>query len=295
MFEKRIGLVANDSKAGASDLVKAIRDRFLGLGWEVVLEMRTRNLLQELEEDGVEIRELGQRVGLVLVVGGDGTLLQAVQDMGKDLPKVCGINLGSLGFLTAFPAVEWRVAVDAIASGRVWLSWRTLLQVELVGDGSAGGGGRQKVWRALNDAVLSRGELSRLVRLEVRINGEYFSEYGADGLIVSTPTGSTAYSLSAGGPVLMPESGVHLITPICPHVLTMRPMIVPEHAVIEIGAARSQEDLFLTIDGQQAVRIEPGQRVRVTRTEERLGLVMLEGTSFFGVLRQKLKLSGTAL
>jgi NAD+ kinase len=290
MFEKRVGLVANISKGGAAGVVESVRGRFLEAGWEVFLESDTCGLLGIGAGEGVKISEMGQRTGLVLVVGGDGTLLQAVRDMGRELPNVCGLNLGALGFLTAFSAAEWSGMVDQIVSGGVWVSWRTLLQVELVGGPSAG-----KVWRGLNDAVLSRGEVSRLVRLEVWVDGEQLSEYSADGLIVATPTGSTAYSLSAGGPVLTPESGVHVITPICPHVVTMRPMIVPDGAVIEIGSARSSEDLFLTVDGQKSARIERGQRVRVTRAQERLGLVMPGQISFFAMLRQKLKLSGTAL
>lgn len=236
MFEKSVGLVANETKAGARELVHAIRARFLELGWEVVLEERTRVLAGLEGVMGESMEGLGQKVGLVVVLGGDGTLLQAVQEMGEGLPRVCGINLGSLGFLSSVPADEWKGAVEAVAGGRFCVSWRTLLKVEVLGGVGA--------WRALNDVVLSRGELSRLVRLEVSLDGEKLSEYSADGLIVSTPTGSTAYSLSAGGPVLMPDSGVNVITPICPHVLTMRPMIVSDRSVIEIGASRAQGDLF---------------------------------------------------
>ncbi len=290
MFEKRVGLVANISKVGAAGMVECIRRRFSEAGWEVVLESETCRLLGGEGGEGVEISEMGRETGLVLVVGGDGTLLQAVRGMGRDLPRVCGLNLGALGFLTAFSAAEWSGMVDQIVGGGVCVSWRTLLKVEVVG-----GLGEGKVWRGLNDAVLSRGEVSRLVHVEVSVNGEPLSEYSADGLIVATPTGSTAYSLSAGGPVLMPESGVHVITPICPHVLTMRPMIVPDGAVIEVGSARASEALFLTVDGQKSARLEPGQRVRLTRSEERLGLVMPSEISFFAMLREKLKLSGTAL
>ena len=149
---------------------------------------------------------------------------------------------------------------------------------------------------ALNDAVISRGELSRLIKLNVAVDGETLSEYNADGLIVATPTGSTAYSLSAGGPVLTPDSGVFVVTPICPHVLTMRPVLVSDQSRLEINFHREEQpEIFLSLDGQHSVRILPGDLIRITRAPRCLPLAMLPGMSFFEVLRQKLKWSGTAV
>ena len=145
----------------------------------------------------------------------------------------------------------------------------------------------------LNDVVLSRGEVSRLIRLQTRVNGEVLTEFNADGLIVATPTGSTAYSLSAGGPILAPESGAFVITPICPHVLTNRSIIVDEDAIIEIEVTEREYPVFLTVDGREPLKIETGTRVEIKKSGRVLPLASLPGVSFFGVVRQKLKWSGS--
>ena len=225
-----------------------------------------------------------------MVLGGDGTILQVLHELEQRPPPMFGINLGSLGFLTSASAAQWLDAVDAIVREKYVLSERTLLSVEVRRDGEF-----EAPRTALNDAVISRGELSRLIRLDVRIDGAFLTEYNADGLIVATPTGSTAYSLSAGGPVLTPDSGVFVITPICPHVLTMRPVIVSDHSLIEISHSQAKGDIFLTLDGQNSVRIGPGDAIRIRKAAQQLSLAMLPGMSFFEVLRQKLKWSGTAV
>jgi NAD+ kinase len=148
---------------------------------------------------------------------------------------------------------------------------------------------------ALNDAVLSRGELSRLVRLHTRVNDEPLTEFNADGLIVATPTGSTAYSLSAGGPILDPESGVFVITPICPHVLTNRSIIVAERSTIEIEASDPDYPVFLTLDGRKPIHVERGSVVTIRKAKKTLPLASLPDASFFSVVRQKLKWSGSNL
>jgi NAD+ kinase len=203
---------------------------------------------------------------------------------------VLGINLGTLGFLTCVSATDWPEAIEAIATGAYRLSMRTLLDVEVLRDGKPRFRGL-----ALNDAVISRGEPSRLIKLNVSVDDETLSEYNADGLIVSTPTGSTAYSLSAGGPVLTPDSGVFVVTPICPHVLTMRSVMVSDQSRVEIAPSREQPEIFLSLDGRPSVPIHAEDRIRITRASRCLPLAMLPGMSFFEVLRQKLKWSGTAV
>jgi NAD+ kinase len=165
---------------------------------------------------------------------------------------------------------------------------RTLLEVTAQVAGKA-----STTMTGLNDAVLSRGEVSRLVRLKTRVNGEPLTEFNADGLIVATPTGSTAYSLSAGGPILAPESGAFVITPICPHVLTNRSIIVDESAVIEIEVTEREYPVFLTVDGREPLPIEAGTTVAIRKSHRVLPLASLPGVSFFGVVRQKLKWSGS--
>jgi len=288
MLARAVGLIANTSKPGATgllpDVVRTLRER----GVETHLDTRTADLLRE--PNGRLRTELAQHCDLLLILGGDGTLLDAVRDMRAPVPPVFGINLGSLGFLTSLGSAAWREAVDCIAEGRLRVEERTLLCAELVAEG-----GTRFIGHALNDAVISRGEFSRLIKLDVSIDGAWLSEYNADGLIIATPTGSTAYALSAGGPVLTPDSGVFAIAPICPHVLTMRPIIVSDHSVIEITPKRDGPGIFLTIDGQHSSPVSSSETLRVTKANHTLRLATLPGTTFFEVLRQKLKWSGTAV
>jgi NAD+ kinase len=178
--------------------------------------------------------------------------------------------------------------VECIATGKMTFSDRTLLEVTVRADGRD-----PIVMTGLNDAVLSRGEVSRLIRLKTRVNGESLTEFNADGLIVATPTGSTAYSLSAGGPILAPESGAFVITPICPHVLTNRSIIVGESATIEIEVTEREYPVFLTVDGREPLHVEAGAIVEIRKSDRVLPLASLPGVSFFGVVRQKLKWSGS--
>ncbi len=284
----RIGLIVNDGKADSGPLAGEIARACAARGLSLVLEKRAARLIGADSE--ATPSDLVRDCDLLLVLGGDGTILQVLHELCDEFRPILGINLGTLGFLTCVSAAAWPQALDAIADGTYQLSERALLDVQIVRGG-------QSVARyiALNDAVISRGELSRLIKLNVAVDGATLSEYNSDGLIVATPTGSTAYSLSAGGPVLTPDSGVFVVTPICPHVLTMRPVLVSEHSRIEITPSREQPDIFLSLDGQASVRILPGDIIRITQAAQRLPLAMLPGTSFFEVLREKLKWSGTAI
>jgi len=284
----RIGLIANDGKLGAGELVHEIVRACVQRRLPLVLEKRAAQLIGA--DSAATTAELARDCDLLLVLGGDGTILQVLHEAGDTLRPILGINLGTLGFLTCVSAAAWPEALDVIAAGTYRLSERTLLDVQVVRGGQAG-----TRHLALNDAVISRGELSRLIKLNVAVDGATLSEYNADGLIVATPTGSTAYSLSAGGPVLTPESGVLVVTPICPHVLTMRPVIVSAGSCIEITPAPEQPDIFMSLDGRDFERIRAGDLIRITAAPQRLPLAMLPGTSFFEVLRQKLKWSGSAV
>jgi len=284
----RIGLIANDGKAGAGELVHEIAQACIQRGLPLVLEKRAAHLIGA--DSSATTTDLARDCDLLLVLGGDGTILQVLHELRDEFRPILGINLGTLGFLTCVSAAAWPQALEAIATGTYQLSERALLDVQVVR-----GGHTFACYIALNDAVISRGELSRLIKLNVSVDGATLSEYNADGLIVATPTGSTAYSLSAGGPVLTPDSGVFVVTPICPHVLTMRPVIVSEHSRIEISPSPEQPEILLSLDGQDSVRILPGDVIRITQAPQRLPLAMLPDTSFFEVLRQKLKWSGSAV
>ena len=288
MSPRRIGLIANTTKPVARALVHDLCREFARHGREMVLEAATARLIGVTSESSV--RDTAAGADVLVVLGGDGTILQVLHELGDGIRPIFGVNLGALGFLTTVSSPDWLKAVECIVSGTFRLSERSLLQVELLRDGSV-----ETTRSALNDAVISRGALSRLIKLDVRIDGAPLTQYNADGLIVATPTGSTAYSLSAGGPVLTSNSGVFVVTPICPHVLTMRAVIVSDQSCIEIAPSAQQGDVFLTLDGQNAIPISPEHCIRITKAAHRLQLAMLPGMSFFEVLRQKLKWSGSAV
>ena len=288
MSARCFGLIANGSKPRARELVEDLAREFEQHGIAAKFETRTAALAGK-ESSGTAV-ELAVCCELLVVLGGDGTILQVLHELGDARCPIFGINLGSLGFLTSSSSADWQKAAACVIAGDYVLTERTVLTVELIRDGEV-----LTTRHALNDAVISRGELSRLIKLVVSIDGKCLTEYNADGLIVATPTGSTAYSLSAGGPVLTPDSGVFVVTPICPHVLTMRPVIVSDESRIEITPAPGERDVFVTLDGQQSEPVRAGDILRITKAPHRLALAMLPGMSFFEVLRQKLKWSGSAV
>ena len=286
MRTKTIGLIAHTEKAGVAKLARDVIGEFKERSLEVIVENETAKIAKQ--EAGGSIVQIAQRSDLIVVLGGDGTILNVVAMAGKNLKPIFGINVGSLGFLTCVNSSAYREAVDAIVSGRISYSKRALLSVELRTNKRV-----LSTVHALNDAVVSRGDLSRLIRLNAKVNGEVLTEFNADGLIIATPTGSTAYSLSAGGPILSPESGVFVITPICPHVLTNRSVIVSDSSVIEISPGSKEYPTFLSVDGREPVRLPPKAQIAICRAKAMLQLGFLPDVSFFSVLRHKLKWTGS--
>ncbi len=288
MPAKLIGLIAHPGKPGASAMVKTLAAEFKERGAVLKFEEKTAALIGE--QAGAPIAELGKTCDILLVLGGDGTILQVVHDLGSHLKPIFGINLGSLGFLTCVNSSAYMDAVDSILAGNFVSSQRTLLAVEIQREERA-----ISTFTGLNDAVISRGVHTRLIRLRTRIDDSVLTEYNADGLIVATATGSTAYSLSAGGPILMPDSGVFVITPICPHVLTNRTVIVSDTSRIEVSPCQGQDEIFLAVDGHEPVEVKCGDTIQIRKSSLSLPLAMLPGMSFSEVLRQKLKWSGSAV
>ncbi|PYK14501.1 MAG: hypothetical protein DME64_10410 [Verrucomicrobia bacterium] len=288
MHPKTIGIIAHPRKPGVGDLVNAIAQEFSRLSITALLEKETARIAGKKSE--YSIVELGAATDLLVVAGGDGTILRVVGQLGEAIKPIFGINVGSLGFLTTASSATYREAVECLAKDRINFSQRALLEARV-----RLGEKQTAKMLALNDAVLSRGELSRLVLLRTRVNDETLTEFNADGLIVATPTGSTAYSLSAGGPILDPESGVFVITPICPHVLTNRSIIVAEGSTIEIEASDPDYPVFLTLDGRKPIHVERGSVVTIRKAKKTLPLASLPDASFFSVVRQKLKWSGSNL
>ena len=282
---KTVGIIANGAKVGASGLLQTVVAALRNFGREVIYDRATGGLLGETVD--LSVKNVFRRCGLLVVLGGDGTLLQAVHEGSFPAPHVLGINFGTLGFLTGAGPDDFEQVLEEVLAGKAIISERSLLSVEVLRDGVPFWNGR-----ALNEVVVSRGERSRVIRLEVEIAGVMLTEYNADGLIVATPTGSTAYSLSAGGPVLAPDSGVFVVTPICPHVLTNRSVIVNERSSITVRPAADQVGVCLTLDGRHPLSLEPGDLTRIRRSRQALRLVFPSGLPFFEVLRQKLKWSG---
>lgn len=283
-----VGLVAHSEKPKAAELLRLLAAELRACGAEPMLEADSAALVGE--RDGVPIRELASRCALLVVLGGDGTILRVVHEVGEQLRPIFGINLGSLGFLTCVSSADAMEAVGAICAGSYVLSHRALLEVTLERSGTV-------VARrtALNEVVISRGALSRLIKLDTWIDGVNLTQYNADGLIVATPTGSTAYSLSAGGPVVSPDSGVFVVTPICPHVLTNRSLVVSDRSEIVVRPVLGQPDVSLTVDGQQSLAVQEGDLIRIRKSSLDLPLAVLPELSFCEVLREKLKWSGSAV
>lgn len=292
MRPQTVGLIAHTGKAGAAELIRAMEREFARRSISVLLESATAHLAGA--RDGAKkscdysVADLGRESDLLVVLGGDGTILNVVGQLDDVIKPIFGINIGSLGFLTCAASSAYEEAVGCIAAGEMDFSERTLLEVSVLR-----GATKKVAWTGLNDAVFSRGETSRLIRLHTRVNGEPLTEFNADGLIIATPTGSTAYSLSAGGPILAPESGALVITPICPHVLTNRSIIVGADAVIEVEPADRDYPVFLSVDGREALQVEIGCVVTVRKSARVLKLAALPGVSFFSVVRQKLKWRGS--
>ncbi len=281
-----IGLLAHSEKADARELVSSLCAELDARSAEYLLESHTAGLIDR--ESDLDEYELARRSDLLVVMGGDGTILRMAHRVQDQLRPIFGINIGSLGFLTCLGPQEVSRAVDSILTSDFQLSHRHLLRVEIIGpDGHA------STYHALNDVVMTGGAPSKLVRIHVEIDGETLTDYNADGLIIATPTGSTAYSLSAGGPILLPDSGVTIITPICPHVLTNRTVVVSDESCLEARMVVSEQQIFVTIDGQESVEMGAADVIRVTKSERVLPLAMLPERPFTEVIRQKLKWSGS--
>lgn len=233
-------------------------------------------------EPACALEELARRADLLVVLGGDGTLLSIARAQGARPVPILGINLGTLGFLAEVSVDEMESALERVFAGEMRTERRMRLTVEHLRGGRALGS-----WLALNDAVVSSG-VARLLEIETRADGQLVTIYHADGLIVSTPTGSTAYSLSAGGPILLPSLEAFVLTPICPHALTQRPLVLPDRAVLEI-APRAAARARLTVDGQDGAELAEGDSVRVQRSEHAVLLLVPPARSRFDVLRAKLR------
>lgn len=286
---ERVGLVANPEKVTAARIIQQAVRVLHRQGKTVVCEAGAAALAKLHVETFEGTAAVARHCDLLLVFGGDGTMLSAARAaVGLGTPLL-GVNIGGLGFLTAMPAGRMARELPKVCAGEFSIEERSMIEVR-------GRAANQRITQlALNDFVISRGSTSRLIELEVKINGEVLTRYRCDGLIVSSPTGSTAYSLAAGGAVVSPSARVFTLTPICPHTLSNRSVIVGLDSVIEVTVAPQKLEVFLTADGQVQLPISPGDSVQIRRGGKSIRLARLPGSSFFETLRQKLHWSGSNL
>ncbi len=277
-----VGLCLKRGQSQATEVVLALDKWLAERGLEVVLDTEAAKWVGR---EGRPWSELAAGVDLVVVLGGDGTLLSVAQALGSRAVPVLGVNLGSLGFLTEIAIDELYPALEQALAGRLESESRMRLAVR------AERGERELVRAlALNDAVIAKSGPSRMIELETRADGIEVTTYHADGLIVATPTGSTAYSLSAAGPLVLPGLEAIVLTPICPHTLTQRPAVFPQTCHIEIRVCATRDaDVYLTVDGQEGIALREGDRVSVSRSDHPLQLLASPTRNRYEILREKLR------
>ena len=278
---KKIGITANIEKERIADHIRSLIKWLEEKGVKVFLEMEISRKIAHA--GGMKWNELARNSQMVVALGGDGTMLRTARYLAGHRVPILGINMGSFGYLTEVNLNEIHSTLELIIEGKFVTEKRMMLDVSIKRGKTV-----TNVGDVLNDVVINRGDLSRMNELEVEVNGKYLTTYKGDGLIVSTPTGSTAYSLSAGGPIVFPGKDLIIINPICPHTLTNRPIIFSEDSNLKITLWSKDKGAMLTLDGQEAHRIKSGDAVIVKRSKHSIMLVLSPYRSYGEILRSKL-------
>jgi NAD+ kinase len=286
---ERVGIVANSGKASSRGLVRRAAQLIERSSRSVVCDVATAKLAQLTIRTAPDVLELTKRSDMLLVFGGDGTMLRLAREMHGSPTPVLGINIGGLGFLTEVHSGRLTEALEQVWRGQFTLEARALL--EATGTCNQ----RSIQFTALNDVVISRAIVSRLIELEVSVADEILTRYRCDGLIISSPTGSTAYSLAAGGAIVCPTAQVFTLTPICPHTLSNRSVIVSLDSTIQVRVLSEKPETILSADGCNESALSLGDVVTVRRSRHSVRLMHLKGASFFETLRRKLHWSGSNL
>ena len=284
---RSVGLLANSGKVSSRALVQSAARLIQRSGRKIFCDASTAQLAGLKCQSFASVSALAGHINLLLVFGGDGTMLRVARELMGAQTLILGVKVGGLGFLTAVQSSQLAAALKQIWAGEYLIESRPL--IEATGKGQ----GNRIAELALNDFVISRGATSRLIELAVTVDGEELTRYRCDGLIVSSPTGSTAYSLAAGGAVVSPDSEVLTITPICPHTLSNRSVIVPMDSVVQVTVLSERVDTILTADGQVQTPLNTGDFVQMRKSKVSVRLLRLRGHSFFQTLRQKLGWSGS--
>jgi NAD+ kinase len=286
---KRVGLIGNSEKVSGAAVVKRAAGLIAATGRTIYSDVATAHLARLKTIVCADAATLARQVDLLVVFGGDGTMLRVAREIAGSRTPILGVNIGGLGFLTAIPSSNLLQALKCVWNGRFRFESRVLIQA------TGHCGGRLVDQTALNDIVIGRGMASRLIELDVSVDGDPLTRYRCDGLIVSSPTGSTAYSLAAGGAVVFPTAEVFALTPICPHTLSNRSLILPLSASIDVTVISPRPATILSADGQVVSDLATGDKITIRRGRRTVRLMHLAGSSFCETLRRKLHWRGASL
>ena len=282
---KNIGIAAKPNSSAALEYAASVAADLRKRGLTVRFDDVTSQAMGLNEEKPIKREELGRRSDLLITFGGDGTLLSVARHAPDHVP-ILGVNMGTLGFLTEVRVEEFPAGLEKVLAGEYAVEPRVTFDVAVHGPGHD-----NAHYRVLNDATINKSALARIIEMRVSVAGQFVSTFRGDGLVISTPTGSTAYNLSAGGPIVYPTMGAMIITPICPHMLTNRPIVLPDELDIEIGIVSPSEgqEIYVTLDGQEGMPLHEKDRVCVRKSEQRVLLIQSPDKNYFDVLRTKLK------
>lgn len=279
---KKVGIISKPRRDVAgpvvSTLIQWLRDKKV----ETLMDQETASLVDQ--ESSYTRQEVTLLSDFIIVLGGDGTLLSVARLIGEKGTPILGVNLGSLGFLTEVTLDELYPLLEKILGGEMIIDERWMLESTIIR-------GDHEISKhiVLNDVVINKGAFARMIQMETRVDGRYLNTYRADGLIISTPTGSTAYSLSAGGPIIYPTVGAIIVSPICPHTLTNRPIVLPEHVTVEVTLKTENEDVLVTLDGQEGHALRYLDRVIIKKALANSRLILSPWKDYYQILRQKLR------
>ena len=279
---RKVGILSKPNQENMPEIISDLTAWLEQRGIEFGCDRATAGYLRR--DDGFDRQSLPLGLDLVIVLGGDGTLLSAARAVGDDQIPILAVNLGGLGFMMTTGPQELIPRLDRVVAGNYETESRSVLRTEVIRDGQSLG-----PHEALNDVVVNKGAVARLLLMDAFVDGEFVCSYRADGLIVSTPTGSTAYSLSAGGPVIYPSVAAVCVTPICPHTLTNRPLVLPDSSTVEIVLRGGERDSYLTIDGQVGIEVKLEDRIQTRLAGHRVQIIQPRRLRFFEVLRSKMK------
>jgi NAD+ kinase len=283
MSIKRIGIISKPKKTEIREIVPSLTQWLRERNVEVFLDKETASLLESAEKS-LSRNEMPSQVDLLVVLGGDGTLLAAARALNRKPVPILAVNLGGLGFLTVITREELYPTLELVLAGNFKTERRVQIEGELVRADEV-----ISSFLALNDVVLNKGAIARILDFDVLVNGRFISTYKSDGLIVSTPTGSTAYSLAAGGPIVTPAVEAFIVTPICAHTLTNRPLVLPDSVQIEVVVKSQREVAYLTVDGQMGIATHSDDAVRLKKASSCVEIIQPPNKDYFEILRQKLK------